>query len=198
MHAKSLQSCLTPCDPMDGSPPDSIVHGILQARILEWVVISFCSRSHFVRTLHCDSSILGGPAGHGSLSYASPIAITNLWSMTGFLLLFHCKIWLQHRIQSTPRTVHVSQLSLYAPGTLNYLMFSANALSSLCSCIGVTLSACSDPATCSLDIFLLILQYLTGASALWGLLCLLSMQSELCFPCIIILRCCTKWRRLDP
>ena len=38
MHAKSLQSCLTLCDPMDCSPPASSVHGILQARILEWVV----------------------------------------------------------------------------------------------------------------------------------------------------------------
>ena len=35
--AKSLQSYLTLCDPMDGSPPGSSVHGILQARILEWV-----------------------------------------------------------------------------------------------------------------------------------------------------------------
>ena len=35
--AKSLQSCLTLCDPMDHSPPDSSVHGILLARILEWV-----------------------------------------------------------------------------------------------------------------------------------------------------------------
>ena len=34
MHAKSLQSCLTLCDPMDSSPPGSSVHGILQARIL--------------------------------------------------------------------------------------------------------------------------------------------------------------------
>ena len=34
MHAKSLQSCLTLCDPIDGSPPYSPVHGILQARIL--------------------------------------------------------------------------------------------------------------------------------------------------------------------
>ena len=33
--AKSLQSCPTPCDPIDGSPPGSSVHGILQARILE-------------------------------------------------------------------------------------------------------------------------------------------------------------------
>ena len=35
------QSCLTPCDPIDGSPPGSPVPGILQARTLEWVVISF-------------------------------------------------------------------------------------------------------------------------------------------------------------
>ena len=39
--AKSLQLCLTLCDPIDGSPPDSSVPGILQARILEWVAISF-------------------------------------------------------------------------------------------------------------------------------------------------------------
>ena len=39
--AKSLQSCLTLCDPIDGSPPGSLVLGILQARTLEWVAISF-------------------------------------------------------------------------------------------------------------------------------------------------------------
>ena len=39
--AKSLQSCLTLCNPVDGSPPGSPVPGILQARILEWVAISF-------------------------------------------------------------------------------------------------------------------------------------------------------------
>ena len=39
--AKSLQLCLTLCDPMDCGSPDSSVHGILQARILEWVAISF-------------------------------------------------------------------------------------------------------------------------------------------------------------
>ena len=38
---KFTQSCLTLCDPVDCSPPDSSVHGILQARILEWVAISF-------------------------------------------------------------------------------------------------------------------------------------------------------------
>ena len=39
--AKSLQSCLTLCDPIDGSPPGFPVPGILQARTLEWVAISF-------------------------------------------------------------------------------------------------------------------------------------------------------------
>ena len=39
--AKSLQSCPTLCDPMDGSLPGSPVPGILQARTLEWVAISF-------------------------------------------------------------------------------------------------------------------------------------------------------------
>ena len=38
--AKSLQSCPTLCDPIDGSPPGSAIPGVLQARTLEWVAIS--------------------------------------------------------------------------------------------------------------------------------------------------------------
>ena len=41
MWAKLLQSCPTLDDPMDGSPPGSSVHGILQARILEWAAMPF-------------------------------------------------------------------------------------------------------------------------------------------------------------
>ena len=39
--AKSLQSCPTLCDPIDGSPPGSAIPGILQARTLEWVAMAF-------------------------------------------------------------------------------------------------------------------------------------------------------------
>ena len=39
--AKLLQSCPTLCDPVDGSPPGSSVHGIFQARVLEWSAIAF-------------------------------------------------------------------------------------------------------------------------------------------------------------
>ena len=53
--AKSLQSCPTLCDPIDGSPPGSATPGILQARIPEWVAISFSiqqTRSHQSRKFH--------------------------------------------------------------------------------------------------------------------------------------------------
>ena len=43
LQSEVAQSCPTPCDPMNCSPPGSSVHGILQARILEWLAIS-CSR----------------------------------------------------------------------------------------------------------------------------------------------------------
>ena len=39
LHGKSLQSCLILCDPMVGSLPGSTVHGILQARVVEWVAM---------------------------------------------------------------------------------------------------------------------------------------------------------------
>ena len=41
--ANSLQPCPTLCDPIDGSPPGSPIPGIIQARTLEWVAISFCN-----------------------------------------------------------------------------------------------------------------------------------------------------------
>ena len=54
--AKSLQSCLTLCDPIDGSPPGFPVPGILQARTLEWVAISFSNAWKWkvkVKSLSC-------------------------------------------------------------------------------------------------------------------------------------------------
>ena len=54
--AKSLQSCLTLCDPIDGSPPGSPVPGIVQARTLEWVAISFSNAWKWkvkVKSLSC-------------------------------------------------------------------------------------------------------------------------------------------------
>ena len=50
--AKSLQYCPTLCDPIDGSPPGSPIPGILQARTLEWVAISFSNGESEVAQLY--------------------------------------------------------------------------------------------------------------------------------------------------
>ena len=63
VHAKLLQSSLTLFDPMDCSPPGSSVHGILQARILEWVAMPSSRGSSQPRNqnfISCDSCIAGG------------------------------------------------------------------------------------------------------------------------------------------
>ena len=63
VHAKLLQSSLTLFDPMDCSPPGSSVHGILQARILEWVAMPSSRGSSQPRNqnfVSCDSCIAGG------------------------------------------------------------------------------------------------------------------------------------------
>ena len=50
--AKSLQSCPTLCDPIDGNPPGSPVPGILQARTLEWVAISLLALNKKLNCLY--------------------------------------------------------------------------------------------------------------------------------------------------
>ena len=48
--AKSLQSCPTLCNPIDSSPPASSVHGIFQARVLEWVAIAFSNLDSMLKS----------------------------------------------------------------------------------------------------------------------------------------------------
>ena len=71
MHAQLLQSCPTLCDPMDHSLPNCSVHGILQARLLEWVAISSSREPSWPKDrtyVSCSSCTAGGffttePAG---------------------------------------------------------------------------------------------------------------------------------------
>ena len=56
--AKSLQSCRTLCDPIEGSPPGSSVPGILQARIMEWVAISFSNACMHIKSLQLCLTLL--------------------------------------------------------------------------------------------------------------------------------------------
>ena len=72
--AKLLQSCPTLCDPIDSSPPGSSIPGILQARVLEWVAISFSNACKHAKLLQpcpalCDpmDSSPPGSSDHGIL-----------------------------------------------------------------------------------------------------------------------------------
>ena len=56
--AKSLQSCLTLCDPRDGSPPGSPIPGILQPRTLQWVAIAFSENTHDIHVISAASQTL--------------------------------------------------------------------------------------------------------------------------------------------
>ena len=108
MCANSLQSCLTLCDPMHCSPPDSSVHGVLQARILEWVAMPASRgfpnpwikpRSPAVQADSLLSEPPGKPknTGVGSLSLLQGIFPTQISSQpcvsyisfTGRWLLYH-------------------------------------------------------------------------------------------------------------
>ena len=59
-ESEVAQSCPTPSDPLDCSLPDSSIHGIFQARVLEWVAIAFSQMS----AIHCQMSP-GGRVTHG-------------------------------------------------------------------------------------------------------------------------------------
>ena len=78
--AKSLQSCATLCDPMDGSPPGSAVLGILQARTLEWVAISFSMKYTSFICFHFLSVLV---------RFCPPLNLTNfMWFFFIFYFIF--------------------------------------------------------------------------------------------------------------
>ena len=97
VRAKSLQLCLTPCDPMDGSTPGRSVSGILQARILEWVAISFSRGSSQPR----DLLYLPALAGRG-------FTTRTTWEAH----CYHCCLWNLN-----------SWASLWSPGLFSMISY---------------------------------------------------------------------------
>ena len=81
MHTKSLQSCLTICDPMDCSPSGSSIHGIHQERILKWVAMP-SSRTTRVYLIVISSTIKAGLEGIGKHLVSLDLAHTLIDSST--------------------------------------------------------------------------------------------------------------------
>ena len=111
--AKSLQSCLTLCDPIDGNPPGSPIPGILQARTPEWVAISFSNAWKWkvkVKSLSCVRPL----ATPRTAAYQSPpskgFSRQEYWS--GVPLPFP-KIVLISSIQQNELAMHVHVCTVY-------------------------------------------------------------------------------------
>ena len=109
--AKSLQSCPTLCDPIDGSPPGSPVPGILQARTLEWVAISSSNAGKW-KWKWSHSVVSNSQRSHG----LQPTRLLHPWGFPGkstgvgchCLLLHH--LYLGQNRNSTPRYIRLSRI----------------------------------------------------------------------------------------
>ena len=110
--AKSLQSCPTLCDPIDGSPPGSPIPGIFQARTLEWVAISFSnagkwkvkvksiSRTHLCATPWTAAYQAPPSMGFSRQEYWSGVPLHSLTNFLGICISKERKEWLH--IPSNP------------------------------------------------------------------------------------------------
>ena len=108
--AKSLQSCLTLCDPIDGSPPGSAIPGILQARTLEWAAISFFSawkRKVKVKSLSCVRLF----ATPWTAAYQSPPSMDFPGKSTG--VGCHCLLRVMNLVLANHVTTTRDQVSTY-------------------------------------------------------------------------------------
>ena len=126
--AKSLQSCPTLCDPRDGSPPGSPVAGILQARTLEWVAISFSnawkwkvkekSLSHFRLFATSWSAAHQAPPSMGfsrqeywsGVPLPSPIRLQTCYEKTVWCFLKKLKIELSYDPASSLLSTYLKEL----------------------------------------------------------------------------------------
>ena len=106
--AKSLQSCPTLCDPIDGSPPGSAVLGIVQARTLEWVAISFSSPSLPQKWKVKVKSL--SPVRLFVIHELQPTRLLRPWDLPGKSTRVGCHCLLQHADANTLMTESKEEL----------------------------------------------------------------------------------------
>ena len=119
--AKSLQSCPTLCDPIDGSPPGSRIPGILQARTLEWVAISFNAWKWKVKVKSLSRVALSDPTDcslPGSSIHGIFQARVLEWGAVAFsgIMLIALQIWNQSGLSGINPTLswcRVYQIYIY-------------------------------------------------------------------------------------
>ena len=102
-ESEIAQSCLTLCDPMDCSSPGSSIHGIFQARILEWVVISFSRKPSWPR----DGTWVSHVAGRLSLPSEPP----GYSYLIVFSIYNNAKLQIKYKIE--PVIIYIYYINIY-------------------------------------------------------------------------------------
>ena len=120
--AKSLQSCPTRCDPIDGSPPGSPIPGILQARTLEWVAISFSnacewkvkvkslSRVRLLATPWTAAYQAPPSMGFSRQDYWSGVPLPSPWEAYSLALILMSDPWVRSLHTANPKAEHLEML----------------------------------------------------------------------------------------
>ena len=132
--AKSLQSCPSLCDPIDGSPPGSAVPGILQARTLEWVAMSFSSACKWKGKVKSLSRVWL-LATSWTAAYQAPPSMgfsrQEYWSgvpLPSSVLVHRYPIWCPHKretkVGNVKRLLHLCSLWTYFPAGLCWVRLS--------------------------------------------------------------------------
>ena len=129
IYLHAIKKSLTLCNPMNCSPPNSLVHGILQARILEWIAISFSRGSSWPRgepgLLHC-RQILYHLSQQGSWKYLKAL-LTSGFSFLGLLQGWSWVSWRPEPLLSSGFLLpsitrgHLPSTYLYSPSALSNL-----------------------------------------------------------------------------
>ena len=121
--AKLLQSCPTLCDPMDGSPPGSPVPGILQARTLEWVAISFSNTCKWkVKVKSLSSVRLSVTPRTAAYQTLRPWDFPGKSTGVGFHCLLWHEYWGNTNIQSVTYYIREQMISVLLLELLNLIL----------------------------------------------------------------------------
>ena len=120
-HAKSLQSCPTLCDPIDGSPPGSPVPGILQARTLEWVAISFSSAWRWKEKVKSLSLVSDSWRPHG----LQPTRLLRPWDFPGKSAGAGCHCLLWHSVDSYYKILAIFLVLYSMPLYIIYFIYNS-------------------------------------------------------------------------
>ena len=179
------QSCLTLCDPKDSSPPGSSVHGILQARILEWIAIPFSRGSSWPRDWTRVSCIARQILY--LLSYRQVLDANYPWSLvkSGFSKSISCFFSIEKQffpLLLLSLLQFLTMSNIYLAGAVRDKMLIQKSEVALSACFLLQVNFCLVPSFSIAFMYLLSPDFLGLCSTFlaWGKVCLKERSNAFC------------------